>query len=79
MFLHIYVDVLDTVLIASHGESYLSQCFAVLTIADDILHMDTQFLTHMDCGDNVEEVEEYCQHMGLCQGLNNIEKIDEPV
>lgn len=56
MFPHSCVDIFAIVLIASHGKSYPSGCFATLSVTD-ILHMGTQFLMHIDCGDNMEEVE----------------------
>ena len=68
VLLHSCVDIFVIVLIASHIESYPSQCFAALSITDDIIHMDTQFPIHMVCGDNVEEVKVHYKHMDSYQG-----------
>ena len=78
MFAHSCFDILAIVLISSHGGSYLSLYVAASSVIDDILHMDTQFLIHMDYGEIVEEDEVHYQHTYLYQGLNVKEKIEEP-
>ena len=74
-FAHSFVDKFAIVLIVSYRGSYSSLYVAVPSVIDDILCMDTPFLTHMDYEVILEEGKVRYQHMDSYQGLNNKEKI----